>query len=133
MLTALRRVNRRSVVVAAYATRSLETETAQFTVGISNGFLSRDPPLATLPANFSGLESLLERMPVTTQSGEKGLLYYGKFGDAVLNDLPNYADQVAEVSDSRILAALFRDYTFAASAYLLEPCGMSYVLTIWVH
>jgi hypothetical protein len=49
-----------------------------------------------------------------------GLLARGQFGDAVDTELPCYADLVRDVTDTRLLTALFRDYTFAASAYLLE-------------
>ncbi|KAI9006653.1 hypothetical protein CLU79DRAFT_892169 [Phycomyces nitens] len=93
-----------------------------FTVGITNGFLPRKEPLARLPETFDRLETLLQRMPLQTLDGTPGLLASGQFGDAVRDELPLY--EVDSIEDQHLLSALFRDYTFAASAYLLEPCDI---------
>jgi indoleamine 2,3-dioxygenase len=45
-------------------------------------------------------------------------------GDAVLSELPLI--DVTAVDDGQLLSALFRDYTFLASAYLLEPCDLQW-------
>ncbi|KAI8387032.1 hypothetical protein BD560DRAFT_321637 [Blakeslea trispora] len=110
---------------------SLLTETQKndmthqmFTVGVDNGFLPRQDPLAKLPEEFSRLESLLQRMPMQLLDGTPGLLASGQFGDAVRDELPLY--DVDRITDQHLLSALFRDYTFAASAYLLEPCDILY-------
>ncbi|KAG1336068.1 hypothetical protein G6F62_006388 [Rhizopus arrhizus] len=95
-----------------------------FLVGEQNGFLPRQDPLAELPAEFNRLESLLQRMPTQLADGSPGLLASGLFGDAVRDELPLY--DVDPIHDQRLLSALFRDYTFAASAYLLEPCDILY-------
>lgn len=95
----------------------------QFVVGFQNGFLPRQAPLSKLPSEFQALEDLLQNMPLTLKSGKPGLLATGSFGDAV-KSLPEY--NVNGVTDTRLLTALFRDYTFAASAYLLEPCDIFY-------
>jgi indoleamine 2,3-dioxygenase len=93
-----------------------------FTVGGKNGFLPRVEPLAQLPDKYNALESLLQRMPMQLPDGSPGLLASGQFGDAVRDELPIY--NVDALTDQRLLSALFRDYTFAASAYLLEPCDI---------
>ncbi|KAI8084280.1 uncharacterized protein B0P05DRAFT_33938 [Gilbertella persicaria] len=95
-----------------------------FSVGVQNGFLPRQDPLAELPSEFDRLESLLQRMPLQLLDGTPGLLASGQFGDAVRDELPLY--DVDNITDQRLLSALFRDYTFAASAYLLEPCDILY-------
>ncbi|KAI7895507.1 uncharacterized protein EV154DRAFT_457604 [Mucor mucedo] len=95
-----------------------------FSVGTSNGFLPRQEPLAELPQEFNRLESLLQRMPMQLLDGTPGLLASGQFGDAVRDELPLY--EIDGITDQRLLSALFRDYTFAASAYLLEPCDILY-------
>ncbi|KAF7727434.1 hypothetical protein EC973_007503 [Apophysomyces ossiformis] len=95
-----------------------------FMVGTKNGFLPRQDPLAELPESFDRLESLLQRMPMRLLDGKPGLLASGQFGDAVRDELPLY--DVDSINDQRLLSALFRDYTFAASAYLLEPCDILY-------
>ncbi|TPX59854.1 hypothetical protein SpCBS45565_g07652 [Spizellomyces sp. 'palustris'] len=96
---------------------------SQFVITPQNGFLPIQDPLAVLPESFDKLESLLQRMPLRRyDTGKPGLLATGEFGRAVESELPVY--DVSKVDDSRLLTALFRDYTFAASAYLLEPCDI---------
>lgn len=58
-------------------------------------------------------------MPVTKTNGRPGLLARGQLGEAS-KDVPEL--KVDDIHDSMTLSALFRDYTFWASAYLLEPC-----------
>ncbi|KAI9334470.1 hypothetical protein DFJ73DRAFT_852762 [Zopfochytrium polystomum] len=119
-LAALRRTL--ATTIPADMTPSDDPTLPQFVVGTRNGFLPRQDPLVQLPEQFAPLESLLQRMPLTREDGEKGLLWDGRFGDAVEKELPVL--DVQGVEDSRTLMALFRDYTFAASAYLLEPCDI---------
>ena len=85
-----------------------------------NGFLPRQDPLGKLPSRFEKLENILQAMPITLKDGTPGLLSKGIFGNTVKDELPLY--KVDDIDDSALLMALFRDYTFAASAYLLEPC-----------
>lgn len=101
-------------------------EPFEFTVGVENGFLPRHDPLAELPPKFKELESILQRMPVTLPGGKKGLLYDGRLGNTVNHELPEYRAEDLINTDQRLLAALYRDYTFLASAYLLEPCDIHY-------
>jgi len=65
-------------------------------------------------------------MPVTKPDGTPGLLYHGHLGPAVEAELPEYSTAELAKADQRLLAALFRDYTFLTSAYLLEPCDIQY-------
>ena len=60
-------------------------------------------------------------MPVTKKDGTPGLLAQNKFGDAS-KAIPDFTDAIKGIEDTGILSALFRDYTFWASSYLLEPC-----------
>ncbi|TPX37016.1 hypothetical protein SmJEL517_g01065 [Synchytrium microbalum] len=104
-------------------TSSLSSNTPQFVVGTKNGFLPRQDPLVKLPPSYEILEDLLQRMPLKLKKdGKPGLLATGGFGDAVHKELPEY--DFSNVHDSHLLTALFRDYTFASSAYLLEPCDI---------
>ncbi|KAI8811729.1 hypothetical protein BJ742DRAFT_795266 [Cladochytrium replicatum] len=102
----------------------VDETTPQFFVTPANGFLPRQDPLEKLPDSFAALESLLNRMPIDLPDGSHGLLATGKFGAAVEAELPLY--EVDHIMDTRLLTALFRDYTFAASAYLLEPCDLRF-------
>jgi indoleamine 2,3-dioxygenase len=92
-----------------------------FVVSPDTGFLPRTDPIDTPPA-FPRLHELLEEMTLTRENGQPGLLARGAFGKAVEERLPLY--DVAHINDQAELMALFRDYTFAASAYLLEPCDI---------
>ncbi|KAF9091605.1 hypothetical protein BGX29_010873 [Mortierella sp. GBA35] len=94
-----------------------------FMVGTQNGFLPRQDPLDVLPKEYEALEELLQKMPLTLKDGSKGLLALGQFGEAC-KSLPQY--DLSNVEDSELLSALYRDYTFVASAYLLEPCDILY-------
>ena len=62
-------------------------------------------------------------MPVKTLSGEPGLLANFTFGDTVLKEFPDLSAEVEKYRDDLVVMnALYRDYSFLASAYLLEPC-----------
>ncbi|ETS81655.1 hypothetical protein PFICI_06657 [Pestalotiopsis fici W106-1] len=99
-----------------------------FMVSTTRGFLPRMEPLVDLPSEFDHVESLLSRMPVKTLSGAPGLLADGRFGDAVLDELPDLTDEVDKYKDNLpMVNALYRDYSFLASAYLLEPCHMRFI------
>ncbi len=120
----------KAVRVGVYAGRvclSSMLSQSQFVVSPQNGFLPRDEPLVQLPAAYDALEQLMQRMPITMHDGSTGLLGRGCFGDAVMHELPNYTDAIDQETNSRTLIALFRDYAFMTSAYLLEPCGKLYI------
>ncbi|KAJ1876858.1 hypothetical protein H4R99_002666 [Coemansia sp. RSA 1722] len=98
----------------------------EFTVTSQTGFLPRHDPLPVLPSYFEKLEEILHEMPINKGDGTYGLLHSGRFGERIEHELPMY--DVDFIFDSRILSALYRDYTFLASAYLLEPCDIQYRL-----
>ncbi|KAM0809030.1 putative Indoleamine 2,3-dioxygenase-like protein [Seiridium cardinale] len=109
-------------------TRPDDQSLPAFMVSTSRGFLPRMEPIVTLPSDFDAVESLLTRMPVKTLSGAPGLLATGIFGDAVLHELPDLTEEVEKYKDNLPLVnALYRDYSFLASAYLLEPCHMRFI------
>ncbi|SGY46485.1 BQ5605_C001g00439 [Microbotryum silenes-dioicae] len=97
-----------------------------FTISRERGFLPRVDPLTHLPAEFAPLESLLQRMTIRQPNGGVGLLGHGQFADACETelkkvDLESKVDQVIESGNQQLLSALFRDYCYATSAFLLEP------------
>jgi indoleamine 2,3-dioxygenase len=99
-----------------------------FMVSTSRGFLPRMDPIVTLPAEFDPLESVLQRMPIKTADGTPGLLAESKLGDVVHNELPNLTWAMDKYKDNLpLMNALYRDYSFLASAYLLEPCHERFV------
>jgi indoleamine 2,3-dioxygenase len=94
-----------------------------FMVSTTRGFLPRQEPVIELPSEFAAVESLLQRMPVKKLSGEPGLLADFTFGDTVLKELPDLTGEIEKYRDDLVVMnALYRDYSFLASAYLLEPC-----------
>ena len=99
------------------------TDLPAFLVTTKRGFLPRVDPPPHLPTEFDALESLLQRMPVRTQSGAPGLLATFELGNKVSHELPDLTDSIEQYKDNAIIVnALYRDYSFLASAYLLEPC-----------
>lgn len=99
-----------------------------FTVTSSAGFLPHHTTPTDLPEVFQPLMALLERTPVAKVDGTPGLLATYSLGPAVLAELPDLTDEVDKLrADDQhphmySITALFRDYSFLASAYLLEPC-----------
>ena len=62
-------------------------------------------------------------MPIRTLSGEPGLLADFKLGPTVEAELPDLSEFVEQYKEYLpLMNALYRDYSFLASAYLLEPC-----------
>ena len=109
-------------------TRPDDTTLPAFMVSTTRGFLPRMNPIVALPAEFDPLESLLQRMPIQTLDGKPGLLAEGKLGDAVQSELPDLTDQVEKYgANLPLMNALYRDYSFLLSAYLLEPCHLRFV------
>jgi indoleamine 2,3-dioxygenase len=97
-------------------------------VSTTRGFLPRQEPVVELPSEFAAVESILQRMPIKTLSGEPGLLANFTFGDTAEKELPDLSDQVEKYrNDLVVMNALYRDYSFIASAYLLEPCHERYL------
>ena len=88
------------------------------------GFLPRQEPLFTLPSEYQKVEQLLKEAPIILEDGSAGLLAHGKFGDKVLDDLPLI--DVTQITDTRLIEALMRDYTYLASMFLLEPCDVRF-------
>ena len=66
-------------------------------------------------------------MPIIKKNGDAGLLADAKFGDYVEQRFPLI--ELGEIKSTRLLNALFRDYSYASAAYLLEPCHHSYLKT----
>lgn len=103
-----------------------------FTITTSTGFLPYATAPAHLPEVFKPLESLIERAPVVKLDGKPGLLATYELGPAVKAELPDLTGDVEKLvlddgsPDKFTIAAVFRDYTFLASSYLLEPCWESW-------
>ncbi|KAA8645586.1 hypothetical protein EYZ11_001783 [Aspergillus tanneri] len=98
-----------------------------FTITTSTGFMPFIMSPTQLPEPFQPVVDLLERMPVTKLDGTPGLLATYSLGPEVakLPDLTAEVDKLVTADGSMDLyavTAVFRDYSFLASAYILEPC-----------
>jgi indoleamine 2,3-dioxygenase len=62
-------------------------------------------------------------MPIKTADGSPGLLASCTLGPTVDTELPDLTEAIEKYKDDLpLMNALYRDYSFLASAYLLEPC-----------
>lgn len=82
-----------------------------------NGFLPVETPLDKLPLEYNILNILLEKMKITNKNSDN-LLAKNQFKETVDKILPIL--NLENVNKKELLAALFRDYCFIASAYSLE-------------
>lgn len=104
-------------------TKPSDNSLPAFMVSTTRGFLPRNDPIVALPEEFALLESLLTRMPIQTLSGEPGLLASFSLGDHVNKELIDLSSAIDKYAHNLpLMNALYRDYCFLASAYLLEPC-----------
>lgn len=98
-----------------------------FTITTGSGFMPYQVAPTTLPPVFKPLTDLLERMPVLKLDGKPGLLATYELGKAV-EGFPDLTDEIENVltkdgkRDLFTLTAIFRDYSYVASSYILEPC-----------
>ncbi|KAM7201521.1 hypothetical protein V8F33_003345 [Rhypophila sp. PSN 637] len=99
-----------------------------FMVSTTRGFLPRMDPIVSLPQEFSFLELFLQEMPVKKANGEPGLLARGELGEIIHSHLPDLTKHIDTYKDNLpLMNALYRDYSFLASAYLLEPCHQNFI------
>lgn len=107
---------------------SLPSGLDPFTITTKTGFLPSRVPLADLPSEFDALSRTVIDMPVTKEDGTPGLLASYKLGPLIdggaLPDLTEHVRGLCSQAqpDMELITALFRDYSFLASSYLLEPC-----------
>jgi indoleamine 2,3-dioxygenase len=67
-------------------------------------------------------------MPIKTLNGSPGLLATFTLGETVLKELPDLTAAVEKYKGNLpLINALYRDYSFLASAYLLEPCHHRFI------
>ena len=100
-----------------------------FSIDSKNGFLPIKEPLRNLPSRYENLQQLVDEMPVLKEDGTPGILAnHGSIEEAI-KILPNYLDLVKLEKDPFVNAALFRAYSFLASAYTLSPSHHEFLKT----
>jgi indoleamine 2,3-dioxygenase len=114
----------------------LPAGTNPFEITAHTGFLPSRLPPRKLPPAFDVLSNILDEMPIQKENGEPGLLATFKLGPLIdSGKLPDLTDEIDNLKvpgsdkvDMEYITAAFRDYSFVASAYLLEPCWEAYSL-----
>jgi indoleamine 2,3-dioxygenase len=67
-------------------------------------------------------------MPIKTLEGTPGLLATFTLGEIVIKELPDLTAAIEKYKDNLpLINALYRDYSFLTSAYLLEPCHHRFI------
>ncbi|KXJ85294.1 hypothetical protein Micbo1qcDRAFT_180924 [Microdochium bolleyi] len=106
-----------------------------FEITAQMGYLPCRLPLRRLPAAFDKLSEILDDMPIEKEDGTPGLLATFRLGPLIdggaLPDLTAEIDNLVVPGsngerDMDAITAAFRDYSFVASSYLLEPCWETY-------
>jgi len=101
-----------------------------FTITTATGFMPLRPPQVELPLSFIALTKLADEIPVVKLDSSPGLLASYQVGPTIdkHHALPNLVDEIDKLiaddgmPDLAAVTAVFREYAFIASAYLLEPC-----------
>ena len=83
-----------------------------FDVSPKHGFLPIKDPLPFLPETYNSLQSIINLLPQIINLPNKIV--------ESVSSIPDYSDNIKDESDPFIFQALFRAYTFVASAYTLE-------------
>ena len=92
-----------------------------FIISTKTGFLPRVDPIIGLPNEYDVINNILDRMSWYQNDGSPGLLQKFQFADTIKSELPMF-DNFDHIKDKMVLLALYRDYSYLTSAYLLEPC-----------
>jgi len=100
-----------------------------FHVSGAHGFLPVKEPLTRLPEKYAALQTIMEEMPTNKVYPDvPGTLATPNGIEASVAGLPDYTALVQEETDVFIIQALYRAYTFLASAYTLELSYQQYVI-----
>jgi indoleamine 2,3-dioxygenase len=84
-----------------------------FSIDSKYGFLPIRDPIQILPNAYDSVQLIINMLPELIHDGEKLEL--------MVNSLPNNIEMVKQENDIFMFQALYRAYTFIASAYLLQP------------
>lgn len=100
-----------------------------FNVSGDHGFLPVGEPLPRLPERYAALQTVMDEMPTNkVYPTTPGLLAKPDAIVGAVNSLPDFTEQVQQETDVFVIQALFRAYTFLASAYTLELSYQQFVI-----
>jgi indoleamine 2,3-dioxygenase len=83
-----------------------------FNISSKHGFLPTSDPLEKLPQTYNELQNVIDDLQCIITIPDKIV--------ERVKQIPDYTDQIKHENDNFIIQALFRAYTFVASAYTLE-------------
>lgn len=92
-----------------------------FDIGSEHGFLPSMLPLEKLEGAYLPLQNLLDEMPVVLGENKFGSLNTPNAIVTAVDQLPNLFEYLKSEKNIQVIQALFRGYSFLASAYTLEP------------
>lgn len=100
-----------------------------FDVSGAHGFLPIGEPLKKLPERYAALQTIMEEMPTNkVYPDTPGILATPNAIEESVRNLPDYTAQASAETDVFVIQALYRAYTFLASAYTLELSYQQYVI-----
>jgi indoleamine 2,3-dioxygenase len=100
-----------------------------FHVSGDHGFLPVRDPISKLPERYAALQAIMDEMPTNKVYPDvPGILAKPNAIEQYVNDLPDYSEVVRGETDVFIIQALYRAYTFLASAYTLELSYQQFVI-----
>lgn len=100
-----------------------------FNVSGASGFLPVGEPLRVLPERYAALQTIMEDMPTNkVYPDTPGILATPNAIEESVRKLPDYTAQAKAETDVFVIQALYRAYTFLASAYTLELSYQQFVI-----
>jgi indoleamine 2,3-dioxygenase len=94
-----------------------------------HGFLPVKEPMPRLPERYNELQVIMDEMPTNKEyPSVPGLLATPDAIVAAVNNLTDFTDLTKQETDVFVIQALYRAYTFLASAYTLELSYQQYVI-----
>ena len=101
-----------------------------FDVSPTHGFLPIKDPMAKLSDKYHQLQFILDSMPININNSIKGMLHHpSEIQVCIQTSLTNYIEEIKSETDPFVIQALYRAYTFLASAFLLEPAYQTFCQT----
>lgn len=93
----------------------------------NNGFLPIKDPLEKLPEKYKTLQDIIDRIPnlITLDN-----IKFCTLSSLIHDELPNYSDIIETETDILTIHALYRAYSFIATAYILEPCYLKFKINV---
>lgn len=94
-----------------------------FSVDSTHGFLAIKEPLSVLPETYSTLQYIVKNLHNLIKQDDIKLETLTKL---VYDYLKDYSEEVEKETDIFIIQALYRSYSFLASAYIIEPAHLHF-------